>query len=72
MFFFVFLDYMNLNPAVWLTTTIEQCCKRYYSWNEAGCVKAYAQATLISGTGTGFIDPTADLWYPVSWLFHEY
>lgn len=60
------LDYMNDNPNLWLVTSLEDCCKKYYSWDEVGCMKTNAEATLISSSGSGphFTDPTANLYYP--------
>jgi len=59
-------DYMNDNPDLWLITSLEDCCKKYYSWDEIGCMKTNAEATLVSSSGSGphFTDPTANLYYP--------
>ena len=57
---------MNDNPNLWLIASLEDCCKKYYSWDEIGCMKTNAEATLVSSSGSGshFIDPTANLYYP--------
>lgn len=56
---------MNAQPELWLASTLDKCCKQYYSWNEAGCKLENAETNLISGSGSAsFLDPTADLYYP--------
>lgn len=56
---------MNAQPDLWLTSTLDECCKHYYSWNESGCQSENTQATLISGSGSAsVVDQTASLYYP--------
>ena len=57
---------MNDNAESWLYPDLESCCKRYYSWDEVGCLRTNAEATLVSSSGSAlaFPDPTADLYYP--------
>jgi hypothetical protein len=56
---------MNTQPELWLTSTLDECCKQYYGWNEAGCKLENTEANLLSGSGSAsFADPTADLYYP--------
>eukprot|EP00970_Alexandrium_tamarense_P008229 scaffold1576_cov192-Alexandrium_tamarense.AAC.7 len=59
-------EYMNDNAESWLYPDLESCCKRYYSWDEVGCLRTNAEATLVSSSGSAlaFPDPTADLYYP--------
>jgi hypothetical protein len=59
-------DYMNSQPDLWLTSTLDACCDQYYAWNKIGCMSEYAQANLISGSSgsSSFVDPTTDLYYP--------
>jgi len=47
-------DYMNNNPSLWMFTTLEDCCKRYYSWDVVKCLSS----------DSSFVDPTKDLFYP--------
>eukprot|EP01082_Thalassiosira_pseudonana_P004230 g3727.t1 g3727 contig13:15864-17481(+) len=47
-----FPQYMQLNPS-WTGSTLEDCCKRYYSWRYDDC--------MVEGGGTS---NTATLYYP--------
>ena len=60
------IDYMNSQPDLWLTSTLDACCDQYYSWNKIGCMSEYTQANLISGSSgsSSIVDPTTDLYYP--------
>eukprot|EP00970_Alexandrium_tamarense_P008152 scaffold1555_cov116-Alexandrium_tamarense.AAC.3 len=48
-------QYMQLNPT-WTGSTLEDCCKRYYSWRYDDC--------LVEGGGTSTAANTATLYYP--------
>lgn len=48
------LDYMSNNPGLWMFKTIEDCCKRYYSWDVVTCMSS----------DSSYVDPTKDLFYP--------
>ncbi|EED86515.1 predicted protein [Thalassiosira pseudonana CCMP1335] len=47
-----FPQYMQLNPS-WTGSTLEDCCRRYYSWRYDDC--------MVEGGGTS---NTATLYYP--------
>ena len=56
--------YMTLNPTEWMYQSLQECCHRYYSWDEIGCVQKNAE---ITGSSQSIPDPTAVLYYP-EWL----
>lgn len=58
-------DYMNLQPDLWMTESLIDCCLTYYGWIPDECVMQNAEATIISGSDSASIaDSTANLYYP--------
>ena len=55
---------MNRNYQSWLYDNLDDCCKRYYSWDVVGCKQANAESTLVTGFISSEADPTSGLFYP--------